>query len=85
MSEKVIWTIKNGEFDAVQDAFKNDALKVNEEIKGRYPIHYAADFGQLKKTVYIHTYSIHTLYSMTGKSLCTTFTPYRRTGDHNMF
>ncbi|XP_022229578.1 myotrophin isoform X1 [Drosophila obscura] len=48
MSEKVIWTIKNGEFDAVQDAFKNDALKVNEEIKGRYPIHYAADFGQLK-------------------------------------
>ncbi|XP_033249069.1 uncharacterized protein LOC108163919 isoform X3 [Drosophila miranda] len=24
------------------------ALKVNEEIKGRYPIHYAADFGQLK-------------------------------------
>ncbi|EDW52408.1 myotrophin [Drosophila sechellia] len=46
-NEDIIWTIKNGEIDAVQAAFQNDAQKVNEEIKGRFPVHYAADFGQL--------------------------------------
>ncbi|XP_023177418.1 myotrophin [Drosophila hydei] len=46
-TENIIWTIKNGELDAVQTAFSNDTQKVNTEIKGRFPIHYAADFGQL--------------------------------------
>ncbi|XP_030384815.1 myotrophin [Scaptodrosophila lebanonensis] len=47
-NEQIIWTIKNGEFDAVQSTFQNDVQKVNQEIKGRFPLHYAADFGQLK-------------------------------------
>ncbi|KAH8249125.1 hypothetical protein KR032_006264 [Drosophila birchii] len=46
-NENIIWTIKNGEIDAVQAAFQNNAQNVNEEIKGRYPVHYAADFGHL--------------------------------------
>ncbi|KAH8408171.1 hypothetical protein KR222_006143 [Zaprionus bogoriensis] len=46
-NEHIIWTIKNGELDAVQTTFSSDTQKVNKEIKGRYPIHYAADFGQL--------------------------------------
>lgn len=65
-NEHIIWTIKNGELDAVQSTFNSDVRtkiawyinrsesiyflqtqKVNKEIKGRYPIHYAADFGQL--------------------------------------
>ncbi|XP_034472717.1 myotrophin [Drosophila innubila] len=46
-NENIIWTIKNGELDAVQTTFSNDTQKVNDEIKGRFPIHYAADFGQL--------------------------------------
>ncbi|EDW88799.1 myotrophin [Drosophila yakuba] len=46
-NEDIIWTIKNGEFEAVQAAFQHDTQKVNEEIKGRFPVHYAADFGQL--------------------------------------
>ncbi|XP_043064753.1 myotrophin [Drosophila ficusphila] len=53
-NENIIWTIKNGEFDAVQAAFQNDVhKKVNEEIKGRFPVHYAADFGQLNVLQYL--------------------------------
>lgn len=29
------------------------AQNVNEEIKGRYPVHYAADFGQLNVLEYL--------------------------------
>ncbi|XP_068158269.1 myotrophin isoform X1 [Drosophila tropicalis] len=52
-NESVIWTIKNGEFDAVQTTFFNNLHKVNDEIEGRCPIHYAADFGQLKVLQYL--------------------------------
>lgn len=59
--EDIIWTIKNGEFEAVKKAFlgkpeseasaSNTALKprnVNDPMGVRFPLHYAADFGQLK-------------------------------------
>ncbi|KAH8291620.1 hypothetical protein KR018_007043 [Drosophila ironensis] len=73
--EDIIWTIKNGEFEAVQKVFLGSGgesgpgtgpgngngseggggggaggggRNVNEPIGGRFPLHYAADFGQLK-------------------------------------
>ncbi|EDW60297.1 myotrophin [Drosophila virilis] len=51
--ENIIWTIKNGEIDAVQMAFENSNRNVNEFIGGRTPLHYAADFGQLKMLKYL--------------------------------
>ncbi|ALC42775.1 CG31715 [Drosophila busckii] len=47
-NENLIWTIKNGEFEAVQAQFLNSNRNVNDCIGGRAPLHYAADFGQLK-------------------------------------
>ncbi|KAH8342633.1 hypothetical protein KR067_005983 [Drosophila pandora] len=66
--EDIIWTIKNGEFEAVKKAFlgkpesesqagseSGSSLdkgfkprNVNDPMGVRFPLHYAADFGQLK-------------------------------------
>ncbi|EDV98283.1 myotrophin [Drosophila grimshawi] len=52
-NENIIWTIKNGEVDAVQNAFDNSNRNVNDLIGERTPLHYAADFGQLKVLEYL--------------------------------
>lgn len=46
--ENLIWAIKNGELDDVQSEYQNSNRNVNEWMRGRTPLHYAADFGQLK-------------------------------------
>ncbi|KAL7738469.1 hypothetical protein ACLKA6_006777 [Drosophila palustris] len=46
--ENLIWAIKNGELDDVQNTYQNSNRNVNEYMGGRTPLHYAADFGQLK-------------------------------------
>ncbi|KAH8354894.1 hypothetical protein KR093_000633 [Drosophila rubida] len=46
--ENLIWKIKNGELDDVQSAYQNSNRNVNKWVGGRTPLHYAADFGQLK-------------------------------------
>ncbi|XP_017839750.1 myotrophin [Drosophila busckii] len=51
--ENIIWSIKNGELEVVQSTFSNNEAKVNDEIKGRFPIHYAADFGHLNVLKYL--------------------------------
>ncbi|XP_023162262.1 myotrophin-like [Drosophila hydei] len=53
IDENIIWNIKNGEIDAVQLAFDQSNRDVNEFIGGRAPLHYAADFGQLKMVKYL--------------------------------
>ena len=40
-----VWSIKNGELDSTKEAVDKGA-DVNTEINGRYPLHYAADYGQ---------------------------------------
>lgn len=45
MSE-LVWGIKNGDLEQVKDIVDNKKLNVNEEIDGRPPILYAADYGQ---------------------------------------
>ncbi|KAK7486407.1 hypothetical protein BaRGS_00022331 [Batillaria attramentaria] len=45
--EKFAWSVKNGELTAVEE-FVAKGGDVNAEIKGRFPLHYAADYGQDK-------------------------------------
>ncbi|XP_016976946.1 myotrophin [Drosophila rhopaloa] len=46
--EDIIWTIKNGEYDEVERVFLAGSHNVNDQMGLRFPLHYAADFGQLK-------------------------------------
>eukprot|EP00099_Drosophila_melanogaster_P017377 NP_573347.1 uncharacterized protein Dmel_CG7423 [Drosophila melanogaster] len=46
--EDIIWTIKNGVYDEVERIFLAGSLNVNDQMGVRFPLHYAADFGQLK-------------------------------------
>ncbi|XP_017110784.1 myotrophin [Drosophila elegans] len=46
--EDIIWTIKHGEYDEVERVFLAGSHNVNDQMGVRYPLHYAADFGQLK-------------------------------------
>uniref|UniRef100_A0A914ZLA3 Myotrophin n=1 Tax=Parascaris univalens TaxID=6257 RepID=A0A914ZLA3_PARUN len=43
MAERLSWIIKNGDLEAVQRNINES--NVNKMIDGRYPIHYAADYG----------------------------------------
>ncbi|XP_058986067.1 myotrophin isoform X1 [Musca domestica] len=49
----IIWSIKNGELDQVQSVFAEKSSAVNSEYNGRYPIHYAADYGQHEVLEYL--------------------------------
>ncbi|XP_076471982.1 myotrophin-like [Babylonia areolata] len=48
MAEEFLWAVKNGDLVSVQ-AFKEaqNVDVVNTEINGRYPLHVAADYGQI--------------------------------------
>lgn len=41
-----IWAIKNGDLEKVKELIDAKKFTVDSEIKSRFPIHYAADFGQ---------------------------------------
>lgn len=41
-----MWAIKNGDLDQVKELIEQKQFTVNDEITARYPIHYAADYGQ---------------------------------------
>jgi len=45
MSE-LVWGIKNGDLDQVRDFIEKKGINVNDNIDGRPPILYAADYGQ---------------------------------------
>eukprot|EP00042_Codosiga_hollandica_P025037 m.108701 g.108701 ORF g.108701 m.108701 type:complete len:120 (-) comp51747_c0_seq2:183-542(-) len=43
----LMWSIKNGDLDAVKQIFETQPVEVNGELSGgRAPLHYAADMGQ---------------------------------------
>ncbi|CAK9292327.1 unnamed protein product [Gordionus sp. m RMFG-2023] len=44
--EEFIWAIKNGEVDRVYNMINTKTIRINEELRGRQPLHYAADYGQ---------------------------------------
>uniref|UniRef100_A0A1A9WJ39 ANK_REP_REGION domain-containing protein n=1 Tax=Glossina brevipalpis TaxID=37001 RepID=A0A1A9WJ39_9MUSC len=49
----LVWSIKNGELDQVQLALEAKSHDVNSELNGRYPLHYAADYGQYDVLEYL--------------------------------
>jgi len=53
MAADLVWSIKNGELDQVQEVFDLKNIDVNSEINGRYPLHYAADYGQTEVLEYL--------------------------------
>lgn len=49
MSEDFQWAIKTGDLNGVRDYVekqKHDVNAADKTVKKRYPLHYAADFGQ---------------------------------------
>ncbi|KAK7098975.1 myotrophin-like [Littorina saxatilis] len=53
-ADKFVWSVKNGEAAAVQE-FVDKGRDVNAQINGRYPLHYAADYGQVEVIEYLLT------------------------------
>ncbi|XP_013101800.1 myotrophin [Stomoxys calcitrans] len=49
----IVWSIKNGELDQVQALVGANKSIVNTEFNGRYPLHYAADYGQYEVLEYL--------------------------------
>lgn len=52
-TEVFIWAIKNGDLEKVKELIDAEKFTVNTEMKSRYPIHYAADFGQKEVLKYL--------------------------------
>jgi len=46
------WSLQNGDLPAVQ-GFIDGGIKVNSMVDGRYPIHFAADYGQAEVVEYL--------------------------------
>ncbi|RWS30202.1 myotrophin-like protein [Leptotrombidium deliense] len=46
MSDKFVWSLKNGDLEQVQEYVYQNKIDVNKNIEGRTPLHYAADYGQ---------------------------------------
>lgn len=44
--DSIMWAIKNGDLEQVKELIEQKQFNVNEEITARYPIHFAADYGQ---------------------------------------
>jgi len=45
-NDTIMWAIKNGDLDQVKELIEQRNFNVNQEITARFPIHYAADYGQ---------------------------------------
>lgn len=51
--DKFLWSVKNNELAAVQEFVEKKGTNVNEQISGRSPLHYAADYGHKKVLEYL--------------------------------
>uniref|UniRef100_A0A0B7BP65 Uncharacterized protein n=1 Tax=Arion vulgaris TaxID=1028688 RepID=A0A0B7BP65_9EUPU len=48
-----VWKVKNGEEAGVKACVEIELFNVNKQIQGRYPLHYAADYGQTEVIEYL--------------------------------
>lgn len=46
--EGFLWILKNGETATLEKYIEQDSKLVNASVKSRYPLHHAADFGQVE-------------------------------------
>lgn len=51
--DSIMWAIKNGDLDQVKELIEQKQFNVNEEITARFPIHFAADYGQTDVLQYL--------------------------------
>lgn len=52
-NDTIMWAIKNGDLDRVKELIEQKNVNVNQEITARFPIHYAADYGQTDVLQYL--------------------------------
>lgn len=52
-NDTIMWAIKNGDLDRVKELIEQKNVNVNQEITARFPIHYAADYGQADVLQYL--------------------------------
>lgn len=52
-NDTILWAIKNGDLDQVKELIEQKNVDVNQEITTRFPIHYAADYGQVDVLEYL--------------------------------
>ncbi|XP_053200962.1 myotrophin-like [Panonychus citri] len=53
MSNDLVWSVKNGDIDQVKELIKKHKIDINEQIDGRTPVIYAADYGQKEILEYL--------------------------------
>lgn len=46
INEKYIWSIKNGDLEAISKYIESNPKQIDEVVKGRTYLHYACDYGQ---------------------------------------
>ncbi|OXA53249.1 myotrophin [Folsomia candida] len=49
----LVWPIKNGDLDQVREIVEKKGINVNEDVDGRPPLLYAADYGQQEVIEYL--------------------------------
>jgi len=52
-NDTIMWAIKNGDLDQVKELIEQRNFNVNQEVTSRFPIHYAADYGQSDVLAYL--------------------------------
>ncbi|XP_074598048.1 myotrophin-like [Brevipalpus obovatus] len=53
MSSELVWSVKNGDLEQVKELITKQKININEQIDGRNPIVYAADYGQREIIEYL--------------------------------
>uniref|UniRef100_T1JUE7 Uncharacterized protein n=2 Tax=Tetranychus urticae TaxID=32264 RepID=T1JUE7_TETUR len=53
MSNDLVWSVKNGDLEQVKELIKTHKININEQIDGRTPVIYAADYGQREILEYL--------------------------------
>ncbi|CAG5121279.1 unnamed protein product [Candidula unifasciata] len=51
--QALVWKVKNGELIDVKKYVEEEGVDVNKQYQGRFPLHYAADYGQTEVLEYL--------------------------------
>eukprot|EP01137_Pigoraptor_chileana_P018078 Opistho-2@77028 len=47
------WAVQNGDLATVKKCIEEEGIDVNGDLNGRFPIHYASDYGQAEVIDYL--------------------------------
>ncbi|XP_055900612.1 myotrophin-like [Biomphalaria glabrata] len=51
--QEFVWKVKNGELNDIKTFVEKEGVDVNKQIQGRFPLHFAADYGQTEVLEYL--------------------------------